>query len=85
MPAAVTRNSLHVPDARPLETHNRPDEWKIEQGLVGVKIPALDQTGDEPREILPREWPVISQDDEAIAAVGNKEELFQEEREGWQG
>ena len=31
--------------------HNRPDEWKIEQGLSGAKLPILDQTGLEPRII----------------------------------
>lgn len=30
-----------------METVNRPDEWKIEQGMHGAKIPFLDQTGSQ--------------------------------------
>lgn len=68
-----------------METVNRPDEWKIEQGLSGAKIPFLDQTGDVQLEILPREWPPNWKDEEAIKAVGNPDELFKREKEGWQG
>lgn len=77
--------SVKVPDSRPLETKNRPDEWKIEQGLAGAKLPFLDQTGAETVEILPREWPKHWKDEEAIKAVGNPDELFQRERPGWKG
>ncbi|KAF2151002.1 sulfite oxidase [Myriangium duriaei CBS 260.36] len=74
-----------VPDSRPLETVNRPDEWKIEQGLHGGKLPFLDQTGDRPVEILPREWPKPYKDECAIKAVGDRDELFKAEKQGWKG
>lgn len=76
---------IQVADIRPLEVKNRPDEWKIEQGLHGAKIPFLDQTGDVQVEVLPREWPKLWKDEDAIKAVGNPDELFKREKEGWQG
>jgi len=69
----------------PTDIHNRPDEWKIEQGLHGAKLPFLDQTGDVTVQIHPREQPELSKDEEAIRAVGNRDELFQRERDGWKG
>jgi sulfite oxidase len=30
-----------------LDTTNRPDEWKIEQGMAGHKLPILDQSGSD--------------------------------------
>ena len=65
--------------------HNRPDEWKIEQGLSGAKLPFLDQTGSETIAIQPREWPKLVKDEEAIKAVGDPNELFTRELEGWKG
>jgi sulfite oxidase len=76
---------IQVADSRPLETTNRPDEWKIEQGLHGAKIPFLDQTGATQVEILPREWPKEWKDEAAIRAVGDPEVLFKAERVGWKG
>lgn len=76
---------IQVSDSRPMESVNRPDEWKIEQGLSGAKLPFLDQTGDVQLEILPRTWPKAWKDEEAIKAVGNRDELFKGEREGWKG
>ena len=78
-------SSVRVPDSRPLETENRPDEWKIEQGLHGAKVPFLDQTGATHVEILPRELPEPWKDEAAITAVGNREELFKIEKTGWKG
>ncbi|RMZ17474.1 hypothetical protein D0862_00851 [Hortaea werneckii] len=78
-------HNVHVADSRLLETTNRPDEWKIEQGFHGAKIPFLDQSGDVTVEILPREWPKEWKDEEAIKAVGNRDELFAAERDGWKG
>lgn len=69
----------------PLETHNRDDEWRIEQGMAGAKLPFLDQTGNETTEILPAEWPEMTKDEEAIRSVGDPNELFKREREGWRG
>lgn len=77
--------SVQVSDSRPLQTVNRADEWKIEQGLHGAKIPFLDQTGKVTVEILPREWPKPYQDLDAIKAIGDPTELFQRERPGWKG
>ncbi|KAK5047320.1 hypothetical protein LTR84_006842 [Exophiala bonariae] len=68
-----------------LPVNNRPDEWKIEQGLSGAKLPILDQSGPEPRIIEPQAWPEIVKDEAAIKAVGDPEELFQRELVGWQG
>ncbi|KAK5400011.1 hypothetical protein LTR06_011338 [Exophiala xenobiotica] len=68
-----------------LPVHNRPDEWKIEQGLSAGKLPILDQTGPEPHVIQPQKWPEIIKDEAAIKAVGVPEDLFQRERDGWKG
>lgn len=76
---------VQISDRRPLETTNRPDEWKIEQGLHGASVPILDQTGDVQVEIVPREEPAEWKDEEAIKAVGDPDALFQREKEGWQG
>jgi sulfite oxidase len=64
---------------------NRPDEWKIEQGLSGAKLPILDQTGRETKDIQPVEWPALTKDEEAIKAVGDRAKLFAREKEGWKG
>ncbi|KAI4763216.1 molybdopterin binding oxidoreductase [Aureobasidium sp. EXF-12344] len=68
-----------------METVNRPDEWKIEQGLSGAKLPFLDQTGHVQVEILPTEWAKPWKDEAAIEAVGDRDELFKAERDGWKG
>ncbi|KAK5346059.1 hypothetical protein LTR61_010274 [Exophiala xenobiotica] len=68
-----------------LPIHNRPDEWKIEQGLSAGKLPILDQTGLEPHVIQPQKWPEIIKDEAAIKAVGVPEDLFQRETDGWKG
>ena len=65
--------------------NNRPDEWKIEQGLSGRSIPFLDQTGPEPVYIQPEPDTVIRKDEEAIAAVGDRDKLFACEKDGWKG
>ncbi|KAK3674632.1 hypothetical protein LTR78_005354 [Recurvomyces mirabilis] len=66
------------------EQKNRPDEWKIEQGLHAASLPILDQSGDQIRYVKPMEYEPWK-DERAIRAVGNPEELFKEEREGWKG
>jgi hypothetical protein len=68
-----------------METVNRPDEWKIEQGLSGAKLPFLDQTGSETVAIAPHKWEGFSKDEAAIKAVGDPDELFVRELEGWKG
>lgn len=67
------------------ETSNRPDEWKIEQGLVAAELPVLDMTGPEIKALDPQVFGELIRDDEAIKAVGNRDELFTRERKGWVG
>ncbi|KAI9048011.1 hypothetical protein LZ554_007809 [Drepanopeziza brunnea f. sp. 'monogermtubi'] len=75
-----------APAANPaIESTNRPDEWKIEQGINGAKLPFLDQTGTETVKIQPHVWGELTRDQAAIDAVGNRDELFRREREGWKG
>lgn len=76
---------INVPDSEPLQYRNKPDEWKIEQGLSGGKLPFLDQTGSTTVEILPRQYVKTNKDTAAIEAVGKPNELFKREREGWKG
>ncbi|KAH7025279.1 LOW QUALITY PROTEIN: oxidoreductase molybdopterin binding domain-containing protein [Microdochium trichocladiopsis] len=64
---------------------NRPDEWKIEQGMSGAQLPVLDMTGSEIKAIPPAGPPKDFKDEEAIKAVGDPNELFQMERTGWKG
>lgn len=68
-----------------IETSNRPDEWKIEQGLVGAELPVLDMTGPETKALDPQVFAELTRDDEAIKAIGNRDELFARERKGWVG
>lgn len=68
-----------------METVNRPDEWKIEQGLAGAKLPWLDQTGRDTVAIPPTQWKGSWKDEEAIKAFGDPKELFARELEGWKG
>lgn len=69
-----------------VSTHlNRPDEWRLEQGLAGVDLPALDQTGAEDVLIPPhvdKKWPT---DVAAIEALGDISKLCTRELEGWKG
>lgn len=74
---------MEVAEKRHIE--NRPDEWMIEQGLAGHKLPILDQTGKETVRIFPAQPAKIAQDKKAIQAVGNRNKLFAREREGWVG
>lgn len=67
-----------------IETSNRPDEWKIEQGLASHKLPILDQTGRETVFLHPQPKPTFK-DEVAIAAIGDRNTLFAREREGWKG
>lgn len=64
---------------------NRPDEWKIEQGLAGASLPVLDMTGPETFQIPPQVFGELTKDEEAIKAVGDREKLFARERKGWVG
>ncbi|KAJ5380728.1 uncharacterized protein N7496_003156 [Penicillium cataractarum] len=68
-----------------LDTNNRPDEWKIEQGMAGHKLPILDQTGSDTINIYPPPPTKIIKDEEAIQSVGDRAKLFSRERVGWKG
>ncbi|KAJ5811779.1 hypothetical protein N7474_008080 [Penicillium riverlandense] len=68
-----------------LDTTNRPDEWKIEQGMAGHKLPILDQTGSDTIHLYPPRPAKLTQDEEAIRSVGNRTKLFARERQGWKG
>lgn len=67
------------------ESINRPDEWKIEQGLSAAQLPFLDQTGPVQVTINPKVWDELTKDEAAIASVGDRDELFKRERDGWEG
>ncbi|KAF7588549.1 hypothetical protein BBP40_005538 [Aspergillus hancockii] len=56
------------------------DEWKIEQGLAGAKLPILDQSGHEPITILPQTWGEPVKDEAAIEALSDRDKLFAREK-----
>lgn len=68
-----------------MKTSNRPDEWKIEQGLSGAVLPILDQTGPKTKVLDPQVFGDLTIDEEAIKSVGDREKLFTRERKGWVG
>lgn len=68
-----------------MKTTNRPDEWKIEQGLSGAVLPVLDQTGPKTVALNPQVFGVLTKDEEAIKSVGDRKKLFTRERKGWVG
>ena len=68
-----------------MKTTNRPDEWKIEQGLSGAVLPVLDMTGPETKALPPQVFGPLTKDERAIASVGDREALFAAERKGWTG
>ncbi len=67
------------------QASNRPNEWKIEQGLSGAALPVLDMTGPEDKTLLPQVFGELTKDEEAIKAVGDRKKLFKMERKGWKG
>ncbi|KAK5111040.1 hypothetical protein LTR62_005415 [Meristemomyces frigidus] len=87
-PPTNDKESIELPMGRTQSeqeaTKNRPDQWKIAQGFHAAALPILDQTGDQIRYVKPGEYEPWK-DEEAIEAVGDRDELFQEEREGWDG
>lgn len=68
-----------------LDTTNRPDEWVIEQGMAGHKLPILDQTGSDTINIYPPQPTKLMKDEEAINSIGDRDKLFARERPGWKG
>jgi hypothetical protein len=78
---SITIMSTH---GEQMAMHNRPDEWKIEQGIHGASLPILDQSSGESRYVKPYEYEPFK-DEAAIKSVGDPDKLFAEEREGWSG
>lgn len=68
-----------------LDTTNRPDEWKIEQGMAGHKLPILDQSARDTIHLYPVRPARLTKDEEEIASVGDRDKLFARELEGWKG
>ncbi len=68
-----------------MKTSNRPDEWKIEQGLSGAVLPVLDMTGPKTKALDPQTFGPLTQNKRAIKAVGDCNKLFAIERKGWTG
>lgn len=68
-----------------MKTTNRPDEWKIEQGLSGAVLPVLDMTGPKTERLDPQVFGELTKDEKAIKDVGDPEKLFSRERKGWIG
>lgn len=68
-----------------MKTTNRPDEWKIEQGMSGAVLPVLDMTGPETKFIAPETFGPLTKNEEALKSIGDHEKLFQRERKGWVG
>lgn len=66
-------------------TSNRPDEWKIEQGLSGAVLPVLDMTRPKTKALTLQTFGPLTKDEKAIKAVGNRNTLFAAERKGWTG
>lgn len=64
---------------------NRPEEWKIEQGMLGAALPVLDMTGEETGYIYPQDPEPLHKDEKALRQVGNTDSLFLSERKGWTG
>ncbi|KAJ2972948.1 hypothetical protein NQ176_g6870 [Zarea fungicola] len=68
-----------------LKTTNRPDEWKIEQGLAGAALPPLDMTKRNTVPLPIREFGPLTKDEKALGSIGDRNTLFAREREGWKG
>lgn len=68
-----------------LDTTNRPDEWIIEQGMAGHKLPILDQTERDTVHLYPQQPAKLMKDEESISSVGDRDKLFARERPGWKG
>lgn len=83
MAPSKTQTALRPTPA--IKTTNRPDEWKIEQGLSGAVLPVLDMTGRKTKAIQPQEFGPLTKDEKAIDAVGDRKKLFTAERKGWKG
>lgn len=67
------------------ETNNRPDEWKIEQGMAASKLPIIDQTGKQAILIHPVAPRSMTKNTEAIESVEDLNKVFSREIPGWKG
>ena len=59
-----------------MDTTNRPDEWMIEQGMAGHKLPILDQSGSDTINMYPPNPTKLMKDEEAIRSVGDREKTI---------
>ena len=68
-----------------MKTKNRPDEWRIEQGMSGAVLPVLDMTGPKVKELpLQTFKPTITEAD-AGKGPAERSKTFAAERKGWNG
>ena len=81
----MSETILLQPGSNVASTANRPDEWKIEQGLSGAVLPVLDMTGPTTKSFLPQTFGPLTKDETAIKAVGDRTKLFRADRKGWKG
>lgn len=65
--------------------NNRPDEWKVEQGMAGFKLPIIDQSGKSVSFVSPSPETKITKDEKALRAIGDRSKLFSREKPGWTG
>lgn len=65
--------------------NNRPDEWKVEQGLAAYKLPIIDQSGKSVSFIAPPVEEPVTKDEKTIRAIGDRSKLFAREKPGWIG
>lgn len=65
--------------------NNRPDEWKVEQGMAGFKLPIIDQSGKSISFVSPSPETKITKDEKALRAIGDRSKLFSREKPGWTG
>ena len=70
-----------------MPSHQRPDEWEIEQGIDSAKLPVLDQTLQEDSSNAgeDRDESKGSTETDGSVVVPVQDATFREEREGWKG
>ena len=72
-------------DVTYMQTTNRPDEWRFEQGMAGADLPVLDMTSPDTVALDPQVFGQLTKDMAAIKEVGDRNVLFARERKGWVG
>lgn len=82
---APVGHNMEYGDISYIHSSNRPDEWRIEQGMAGAELPVLDMTGPTTIPLSPQIFGELTKDKAAIQAVGDRNKLFTRERKGWIG